>query len=169
MRNIIALSFLLTICALLGSTSSGAESPPAIDAVVKRLQSGEPTRIVCFGDSITGAYYHTGGQRAWCAMLGIALAQIYPQANIETITAGISGQTTAQGLARIQKDVIDKQPHLVVVMFGMNDVARLPLEEFAANLRSIAQQCNGAEAREWVLHRSLLPNEKKATARRACH
>lgn len=43
--------------------------------------------------------------------------------------AGISGNTTAAGLARIDKDVIARQPHLVEVMFGMNDVARVPLEE----------------------------------------
>src|SRR6187200_1498548 len=87
------------------SVSTLAADKPAVAAVVKRLASGEPTRIVCFGDSITGAYYHTGGERAWCDMLGIALTQIYPQARVEMVNAGISGQTTVQGLARIEKDV----------------------------------------------------------------
>ena len=126
--------------------STAAETPPTLAAVRQRIEAGEPTRIVCFGDSITGAYYHTGGQRAWADMLGIALAQIYPQARLEIVNAGISGQTTAQGLARIEKDVLARQPHLVVVMFGMNDVVRLPLDDYAKNLQTIAQRCQVAGA-----------------------
>ncbi len=131
---------------LLGSGVMAAELAPTIELVRQRLESGEPTRIVCFGDSITGAYYHTGGQRAWCDMLGIALQRVFPNAQVTMVNAGISGHTTADGLARIQKDVLDKQPHLVVVMFGMNDVTRLPLGEFGSNLQTIAQKCLDAGA-----------------------
>ena len=132
-----AISLLALWLALPCDTGSlGAETPPSeLAAVLQRLETGEPVRIVCFGDSITGAYYHTGGVRAWCDMLGIALERTYPKARVEIVNAGISGNTTVQGLSRIDKDVLDKQPHLVVVMFGMNDVARLPLKEFAANLQ----------------------------------
>src|SRR5437763_1138601 len=75
------------------------DKPPAVAAVVKRLAAGEPTKIVCFGDSITGAYYHTGGERAWCDMLGLAIQRVYPQSRPEMINAGISGHTTVNGLA----------------------------------------------------------------------
>lgn len=125
---------------------TAAEGPPSLDSVRKRLDSGEPTRIVCFGDSITGAYYHTGGVRAWTDMLGIAIQRTYPQARLEMTNAGISGHTTAQGLARMEKDVLAKEPHLVVVMFGMNDVARLPLDEYVANLKTIIEKCHAAGA-----------------------
>ncbi|MEO8494657.1 MAG: GDSL-type esterase/lipase family protein [Planctomycetota bacterium] len=113
----------------------------SIEQVTRRLDTGQPTRIVCFGDSITGAYYHTGGQRAWCDMLGLALQKAYPQADVEMINAGISGHTTVNALARIENDVLAKQPHLVVVMFGMNDVTRVPLAEFRENTRTIASRC----------------------------
>ena len=33
----------------------------------------EPVRIACIGDSITGVYCHSGGQRAYPEMLQIAL------------------------------------------------------------------------------------------------
>lgn len=36
-------------------------------------EARESVRIVCFGDSITGTYYHSGGRRAWPEMLQIAL------------------------------------------------------------------------------------------------
>src|SRR5678810_1004876 len=126
------------------SVSILAADKPAVAAVVKRLASGEPTRIVCFGDSITGAYYHTGGERAWCDMLGLALQRIYPQSHPEMINAGISGHTTANGLARMEKDVVAKQPHLVVVAFGMNDVARGSLDDYVANLTTIIRRSHEA-------------------------
>ncbi len=126
--------------------SVAGKPSPNVDSVRQRLDSGEVTRVVCFGDSITGAYYHTGGQRAWCDMLKISLERTYPKARIEMVNAGISGDTTIQGLDRIQQDVLSVQPHLVVVMFGMNDVTRLPLDEFATNLKAIAHQCRDVGA-----------------------
>lgn len=103
-------------------------------------------RIVCFGDSITGVYYHTGGRRAWCDMLGIALQQTYPQAKLELHNAGVDGNTTAAGLARIDRDVFACKPHLVVVMFGMNDCAAANPRVFQDNLTTIVQRCRESGA-----------------------
>lgn len=115
--------------------------------VAQMLASGkEPTRIVCFGDSITGVYYHTGGRRAYADMLAIALQRIYPQARIEMFNAGISGNATGQGLARIEKDVLARKPHLVVVMFGMNDCTGANLPAFRDNLKTIVTRCREAGA-----------------------
>lgn len=125
-----------------------AHAQPAPLRVVAKLQANvEPVRIVAFGDSITGVYYHTGGRRAWCDMLGIALGRLYPRARLEMFNAGISGNTSAAGLARIDRDVLARRPHLVVVMFGMNDAAGAQREQFAANLRTIIGRCreSGAE------------------------
>jgi len=125
-------------------TQASASTP--ISEINKRLTDGRLTKVVCFGDSITGAYYHTGGQRAWCDMLGLALQKANPNANLQMVNAGISGHTTVNALARIKKDVIAKKPHLVVVMFGMNDVARVPLATYAKNMREIVEQCQDAGA-----------------------
>ncbi|MCB9875438.1 MAG: DUF2920 family protein [Planctomycetaceae bacterium] len=136
MTRITALSF-----GILWLTITATASAQSIDDVARQLRTGQPTRIVCFGDSITGAYYHTGGVRAWCDMLGLALQQANPRANIEMVNAGISGHTTVNALARIENDVLAKDPDLVVVMFGMNDVTRVPLEQFRDNTRTIARRC----------------------------
>ncbi|MCK5801416.1 MAG: lysophospholipase, partial [Lentisphaeria bacterium] len=95
--------------------------------------------------------------RAWPAMLKIALESVYPKARIEMTNAGRSGHTTAAGLKRIERDVLSKKPHLVVVMFGMNDLAydakgKTPerieaiRKQYQRNLGSIIDQCRGVGA-----------------------
>ena len=109
------------------------------------LEEGKkPVRIVCFGDSITGVYYHTGGRRAYPEMLEIALRRLCPAARVSIINSGVSGNTTEAGLARIESDVLSHQPHRVTVMFGMNDAARLPVEAYHANLKRILGRCCNA-------------------------
>ncbi|MFA6561674.1 MAG: SGNH/GDSL hydrolase family protein [Verrucomicrobiia bacterium] len=154
--NIFLRIWCAVVCAFTVAIAAGEPSLPKTGRLL--TQGAEPVRIVCFGDSITGVYYHTGGRRAWCDMLGIALQRLYPNARLQMINAGVSGNTTAAGLARIERDVLAHKPHLVVVMFGMNDMAfdakdmagqQIAEREtrFAANLREIIRRCRdvGAE------------------------
>lgn len=96
--------------------------------IVENLKEGKAVRIAFFGDSITeGCFegdampedqqyvYHT----RFCQML----RKKYPNAQIETINAGIGGNTSGMGLFRIQKDVLDKKPDFCVVCFGINDTS----------------------------------------------
>ena len=113
----------------------------------QRLASGkEPVRIVCIGDSITGVYYHSGGLRAYPEMLQIALQKIHPQAQITVRNAGISGDTTTGGLKRLERDVLAHKPHLVTIMFGMNDLVRTPVADFQNNLCEIISRCRAIDA-----------------------
>ncbi len=140
--------------ALLTLSTLTCAAPSSGSPTLQRLESGQTVKIVCFGDSITGVYYHTGGRRAWGELLGATLQQRYPNARIELINAGISGNTTADALKRMEADVLRHQPHLVVTMFGMNDTARLSPEEFRANLKEIARRTRSAGS-ELIL---LTPN-----------
>lgn len=145
-------SFLLLLCWLPAVLAEPVAAEPAnrhplVGGVLHQLERGENgVRVVCFGDSITGVYYHTGSQRAWADLVGLALRKQWPKARVEMINAGVSGHTTTQGLARMERDVLAKKPHLVMVMFGMNDVVRVPLREFERNLAEIAARCERAGA-----------------------
>lgn len=112
----------------------------------QKLLAGKPVRVVCFGDSVTGVYYHTGSRRAYPDMLGIALHRVSPRAKVEMINAGISGHTTVNALARIDRDVLRRKPDLVTVMFGLNDMTRVPLDKYRANLKEIVRKCRAAGA-----------------------
>lgn len=54
---------------------------------------------------------------------------------------GISGQTTVQMLARFRSDVIDLKPQVVVILAGINDIARnngpIELENVFGNIVSM--------------------------------
>ncbi len=128
----------------------------------RKILSGQPTRVICFGDSVTGVYYHTGSRRAYADMLGIALRQLAPQSNVEVLNAGVSGNTTENALARIDRDVIAHRPDLVTVMFGLNDMTRVSLESYRANLKTIVERCQAAGA-EVIL---ATPNNAVTTADR---
>jgi lysophospholipase L1-like esterase len=152
-KNMLAIGAILPLLGILaldaaGETKAAQEgNQPTLTNVVRLLESGrDPVRIVCFGDSITGVYYHTGGRRAWGDMLGIALQQTYPRAKLELYNAGISGDTTTKGLARIDRDVLARKPHLVVVMFGMNDCTAANPRVFQDNLKTIVQRCRESGA-----------------------
>jgi lysophospholipase L1-like esterase len=123
------------------------EAPPtSLQKTLEKLKASQPVKIVCFGDSVTGVYYHTGGRRAYTAMVAVALEEAYPEAEVTAINAGISGNTTADGLRRIEKDVIAHKPDLVTVMFGLNDMVRVPIPEFKVNLGQIIKRCREAGA-----------------------
>lgn len=125
------------------TTTSAVSSLPK---TTTKLKSGQPVKIVCFGDSVTGVYYHTGSRRAYTDMLGIGLKRTIPTAKLTMVNAGISGNTTAAALARIERDVIKQKPDLVTVMFGLNDMSKLSLQQYHDNLVQIVNKCQASGA-----------------------
>lgn len=136
-----------------GHETSHADGMDAFGFVIKQARKGDalgkpllefgatPRKIVCIGDSVTGVYYHTGGRRAYPEMLEVGLRQLYPDAAITVVNAGISGETTQDGLRRFERDVLNQKPDLVTISFCLNDVTRVPPEVYRANLESLIQQC----------------------------
>lgn len=132
----------------------------------QKLAAGQPVRVVCFGDSVTGVYYHTGSRRAYTDMVGIALRRLAPAAEITMINAGISGHTTVNGLARLERDVLSHRPDLVTIMFGLNDMTRVPLEAYRSNLKEMIARCRAIGA-EVVLAtpNNVIDSEGRPTAK----
>lgn len=134
----LASGMLLFVTAL--QVAADEPAPPLLDF-------SQPRTIVCLGDSVTGVYYHTGGERAYPEMLEIAIRKALPESKVKVINAGISGNTTQNGLDRLDRDVLTKKPDLVTVTFGLNDMTRIPEEQFRKNLETIAARCREAGAK----------------------
>lgn len=111
--------------------------------------------IVAFGDSITRG--HTlKDETTWPHYLSLSLTDRLGPSAPEVFNAGGNGNTTRDGLARIQADVLDKKPGLVLVEFGGNDAGHNPidypdkhvtLQEFERNLRHINDLVANADGR----------------------
>ncbi len=126
---------------------ANAQSSPSDSAMKPLLTFGEkPVTIVCLGDSVTGVYYHTGGVRAYPEMLEVAIKKVEPKANVTVINAGISGNSTENGLDRLDRDVLANKPDLVTVTFGLNDMNRFSEEQFRKNLETIVARCREAKS-----------------------
>jgi acyl-CoA thioesterase-1 len=102
-----------------------------VKRTVEDLQNGLDVSIVAFGDSITAGYaVRRGFPSFWKEML----SKKYPDAEVELINSGISGDTSMDGLARLDWAVLSYEPDLVTINFGINDcVWGLGQEEFEAN------------------------------------
>jgi acyl-CoA thioesterase I len=129
----------------------------------QKLRAGQRVRIVAFGDSITaGGDASEPGLIFW-ERWADSLRRQYPRATIESVNGATGGDTTAQGLQRLEEKVLRQKPDLVLVGFGMNDHNResygVPLKTFADNLETLIDRIRAAGA-EAVLFSAFPPNPK---------
>ncbi len=96
--------------------------------------TNQPKTILFFGDSLT-AGYGTSTELAFPALVEARLKKSGKECKV--INAGLSGETSAGGLSRI--DWILRQPiDIFVLELGANDGLRgLPIEETKKNLQQI--------------------------------
>lgn len=96
--------------------------------------AGDPLRILVLGDSLT-AGYGLKAEEAFPAQLEQAL--LAAGHNVSVINAGVSGDTAAGGLARLDWALSDR-PQIVILELGANDALRgLPPEQTRKNLEAI--------------------------------
>jgi len=79
----------------------------------------KPLRVVFLGDSITQAGVQPGG---YISLLRQSLNSADLAADFELIGAGISGNKVADLQKRLETDVLAKNPDLVFIYIGINDV-----------------------------------------------
>ena len=108
----------------------------AIAAPAARAQTaaGAPVRLLALGDSLTAGYGLPPGQ-GFVPRLEAALRQ--RGHDVRVLDAGVSGDTTAGGLARLDWALAER-PHAALVELGGNDGLRgLPPRDSRANLAAI--------------------------------
>ena len=134
-RASLALALFVAGCG--GSDSPQASVAPPAQAAPAPAQAARP-KIVVLGDSLT-------------AGLGLAQTQAYPallQQKLdaaglkwEVVNAGISGDTSAAGLQRMDWALDQQNVRILVVELGANDGLRgLPVPEMKKNLAAIIQR-----------------------------
>jgi lysophospholipase L1-like esterase len=83
------------------------------------LVPAKPKRVIFFGDSITQAGARPGG---YITRINDLLTKQGKAADYDLVGAGISGNKVYDLYLRLEDDVLAKQPDLVFIYIGVNDV-----------------------------------------------
>lgn len=109
-------------------------------------------KIVFFGDSITQAAVNANG---YIDVLGKELDKKGKDSEYELIGAGISGNKVPDLQARLERDVLSRNPDVVFIYIGINDVwhyaqpnnSGTPKAKFQAGLTDIISQLKAKNIR----------------------
>ncbi|MHC4958558.1 MAG: arylesterase [Planctomycetota bacterium] len=155
---------LLLLVFLAACSDRDAPGPDELDAPSNIATTRAPEKLdipkdapkVAFlGDSLA-AGLHLARDEAFPAVVQRTLYK--RKLAFHVINAGVSGSTTAAGLARVDW-VLGQKPDIVVVELGANDGFRaVPLKTIESNLEEIVKRIQKAGARPLVLGIILPPN-----------
>ncbi len=127
--------------------SASAQDDPAAATVT--LKKGDS--IIFFGDSLTAL----AGQEApkqhvtkgYVRIVREKLAEKYPDREVSVDWVATGGHTVPDLLKRVEKDVIAKNPSIVVIQIGCNDARRIPKETFKSGLEELIDKLTAAGIR----------------------
>jgi len=126
-----------------------------LNNTISKLESGEKLTICGLGDSLTEGWMVRKG---YTEFLVEFIAEEYKKSNVNFINRGIPGDTAEGGLYRLRGDVLDRDPGLVLVQFGLNDAYMgYPVGRYRSNISAIAENIiNDTEAEIILLTSSLI-------------
>ena len=100
----------------------------ALAAVMKKAERGQKVVIACIGGSITQGTISKGSsdselsfKKCYADIFFEWWTDTFPDAEFEFVNAGIGGTDSYLGVHRVQRDVLDYEPDLVLVEFSVND------------------------------------------------
>ena len=167
MRKFISFSLTLLAAFILCGCGNAQRDAPAPPAPATPVTNATPVRglpkIVALGDSLTAGY-------------GLSLHESYPSLlqeqlkrdgfEYEVVNAGVSGDTTAGGLRRLDW-ALEGDVRFVILELGANDILRgLPTSETRKNLSQIIERARERGA-QVLLAGMLAPTNSGAEYQRA--
>lgn len=121
------------------------------------IRSGET--IAFLGDSITAGGAQPGG---YCQLVLDGFRRI--EIPVDGVFAGVSGHKSNQMLARLEKDVLSKQPDWMTLSCGVNDVWHgkrgVALEDYRKNITEIIEKAQAAGIKVMVLTSTMIKEDQ---------
>lgn len=139
-------------------TQTPEPMPSATSSVAEAPVMGPERRILALGDSLFAGYGLQSGE-SYPARLEASLRA--HGINARMANAGVSGDTTADGLTRLTFTLNSQPrvPDLVIISLGGNDMLRgLPPEQTRANLSSILAELGKRKVRVLLMGMLAPPN-----------
>ncbi len=92
-----------------------------IKALMKRARAGERIVIGFIGGSITQGANSSAAKKCYAYRVFEWWCGTFPLAELVYVNAGIGGTTSQFGVARVEEDLLKKEPDFVVIEFSVND------------------------------------------------
>ncbi len=138
---------------------------PTLQPLFEKIKSGEPVKIIMFGDSITFGsqidpdfdheiVYH----KQWHDVI----SRRFPEAKIEIQNRGVPGHKINHAHDRLEKEVLAENPDLVVIEFGINDCwdGEEMIENFEREMARLVDRIRAASDMPIVLLTANMLNHK---------
>jgi len=116
-------------------------------------------RVVFLGDSIT---QQGAGPKGYVTLFGQMVKEKLPDKDIAVINAGISGHKVPDLQKRLDKDVLAKDPTVVVIYIGINDVWHTtsgrgtPADAYESGLKELIDRIHAKNARVLLVTPSVI-------------
>jgi acyl-CoA thioesterase-1 len=141
-----------------------AEQPflPSLPAARKALQESGALTIVALGSSTTEGSGASAGEKSYPAVLQEELKRRFPSATIKVINKGIGGQSAYDMLLRMEPDVIEQKPSIVIWQTVVNDAIRdIGEDKVAKILRKGIRKTQAAGIDMIMMDLQWLPREER--------
>lgn len=129
------------------------------ERTIAKLKEGGPVVIAALGDSLTFGWMVNEG---YIDIFDTMLSQKYPHASFRIINRGMPGDTARGGFFRMQRQIIDENPDLVLVQFALNDALSgfTPSDFYNSLSRIVTALQNETSAEILLLTSPLIYNQK---------
>ena len=99
-------------------------STGSLPHVAAKLAADKPVVIIAFGSSSTQGYGSSAPEFTYPNRLAAQLRRQYPSADITVLNRGKGGEDAPEMMKRLQTEVIDMHPDMVIWQVGTNAVLR---------------------------------------------
>jgi len=130
------------------------------------IQVKDHDKVAFLGDSITQQGNRAPDGYLHLVATGLKAAGV----DITIVPAGISGHKSNQMLARLDKDVLAKEPDWMLLSCGVNDVwhaargAGVPLEAYKTNIAEIVRKAQDAGIKVMILTSTMIREDQQNSA-----
>ncbi len=142
-RNDIGLKMIFSLCFMLilsacGNKNSSTNTQQSSDSTAMTTAASNKKTILFFGDSLTAGYGLDDPSDAFPGVIQRKIDSL--KLPYTVVNAGVSGETTAGGLGRIDW-ILKQKVDIFVLELGANDGLRgIPVKETAQNLQAITDK-----------------------------
>jgi lysophospholipase L1-like esterase len=102
----------------------GMKALGTLSHVAGKLAAHKPVMIIAFGSSSTEGFGSTSPEFTYPNRLAAQLRRAYPGADITVLNRGKGGEDAPEMMARLQNEIINAKPDLVIWQVGTNAVLR---------------------------------------------